>query len=478
MGLTDIKKKIIKGSFYTSFGQIISIIFLFATTALLARYISKNDLGLFFILLTVSGFLEMLAALGLEPALVKFQSEIKASDKLHSFNKLFALRILTQIVISLFFFITTILLETTIEEQWFSYNYYIIILFNLNSLRNFFNAQLQSDKLFKSLAFIQFTQSILKILSYSFILLFSSFNISNLILVEIISVLLTFVLQLNYLKSSIHFYQLKIKDIKEIMSFSFPLYLNNFLNFFSGRLNNIIIAFFAGLPSVANYELARKIPDASYRLTSSLTLVYYPYISDLMSSKQYDLANDLLSYYIKYLYMGALPLLIIFYLLKEYIIQLIFSQSYYDISFSVFLLLITYLLSFTSSIMGYTLVASGNSKFSFQVNFTRTIISLILSIPFIYLWNYKGAIYSILISNILGLSLSIVFLKKVRINFKLYLIVNKALTLIFFVFLIYIFDLFIKRSIILTLFLCGVILTSFIFSYSKNGQKLFPSKKV
>lgn len=466
--LNEIKKGIVKGSFYTSLGQLISITFLFISTAILARFIPSKDLGLFFILLSISALLEMFTSIGLEPTLIKFQSQINIAEKDIVFYRLLTLRIYTQLIISAFYLIIILLLGNVIEEDWFLYNYYILILFNLSSIRNFLNAYLQSNKLFKSLTFVQLVQTLSKVLAYLFFTIFGSLSISNLMAIEIGSILISFIFQMNIFSNKIKIYPLNFEYIKKTISFSIPLYLNNFLHVFSARMNNFIIAYFTGLSSVASYEISRKIPDAFNRLSSSLTLVYYPYIAELLSKKNLELAENILNSYLRFLFLLYTPGLVIFYLFKEDIIYIIFSANYTNISLGVFILLIAYIFSFTSSIMGYTLVATGNSIFSFRINLTRTIMSLLFSIPLIYFYGYMGAIYSLLLSNIYSFSLSIIYLKRVRLKVNSFALLRYIFITLITISLILFFDYLFKRQFLLSILFCVI----FLLLYFYNNRDL------
>lgn len=472
MTINEIKKGILKGSFYTSFGQLISILFLFISTAILARFTSANELGLFFLVLSISSLLEIFAALGLEPALIKFQSQVTSENRLVIFNKLFTLRLLTQLIITIFFSVSTLIIESFNKEDWLSYNYYILILFNISSIRNFLNADLQSNKLFKLLTIAQLIQTISKVCAYLLIAYTISFNIKNLIIIEIISISISIIFQFHLFKDKIKIHLIGSRYIKETISFSFPLYLNNFLNIFSARSNNFIIAYFAGLADVANYEISKKFPDAFNRLASSLTLVYYPYVAELFGGGKNELAEKVLNSYLKNLFLISVPILIIFYLVKENLIIIAFTSKYAHTSLSVFFLLSTYLFSFASSIMGYTLVASGNPKLSFRINFTRSIVTLFLSLPLTYFFAFKGAIYSLLISNIFSFLISIFYLNKIKLYVDVISIIKSIFIMIVIVALIYIFDIFFNRSFNLTLII--VFITSIIYLFfNKKLRKMF-----
>lgn len=472
MTLDDIRKGIIKGSFYTSFGQIISIFLLFISTALLARFIDPKNLGLFYFLISISALLEMIVSFGLEPALVKFQSDATKENRINVFNIVFTFRVASQIIVTLFLVFIYIVLKFWVNEDWLAYSFYILMLFNFLSIRNFFNAYLQSKKLFRPLMLVHLIQPILKVFLYLLFASLSLLTISILFYIEIGGAVLTTLLQIRYVKGIIRIELVNFDFVKRILSFSFPLYLNNFVNVFSTRINTFFIASFAGFTDVANYEISKKIPDAFNRLVSSLTLVYYPYISDLFGAKKVKAAENILNNYLKFLFTLSIPILLIFFIFSDEITVLAFSYSYKEISSSIFLLLTTYLFSLTNSVMGYTLVASGNPNLSFKINLTRSIISISISIPLIIIYGYKGAIYSILLSNIMGFYLSIAFLRNAKIiveKFILLKFLSIGTALVFFIVLL---DNFINRTILFSIILSAILLIGFILFTRSIRKKL------
>lgn len=428
--LKDIKTGLLKGSLITSVGQIISVALLFLSTAIIARFVHPEELGKFFIVLSVSALMEVIISFGLEPTLVRVIATADSIDKKEIFNKLLFIRIISLLIISLLFIFIFYLLRNAFLE-WYHYGYYIVCLFNVSSLRNFFNAELQANKNFKSLISVQIFQTTAKVFSYIILGFNKQLTLNILLLIEIFSLAIGFIIQLNHLKKNIDIkLNLDLKFSKQIFLFALPLYFNSFLHVFQARINNFLIAAFSNLHQVANYEIARKIPDGFSRLSASLTLVYYPFISELLYQNRYNETEFLLTKYLKALFSILSPIIFIFFIFKEEIILIIFSSSYIHVSFATFLLLIIYLFSFVSSLMGYTLVAAGKPSYSFNVNLIRTVIGFILSMPLIYFGGYIGAVYSLLLSNILSFIISHYYLQKIKLRIRVWDILGSFILII------------------------------------------------
>lgn len=467
--LKDVKKGILKGSILTSSGQGISVLLLFLSTAIVARFVTPQELGTFFIIISISALIEMLISLGFEPALIKFSSLADNSEKHNIFNKFLSLRILTQILFSLLYLSLFLIIKDIIKD-WYDFKYFLLVIFNLSSLRNFFNADLQSSKEFKLLALVQITQTFSKVIAYLTLGLSHNLDIYNLLLIEIFSIGLGFLVQLkNLMSKKIFNFNFNIKDLREIITFSFPLYLNSFLQVFVSRVNNFLILFLVNIQNVANYEISKKIPDGFYRLSSSLTLVYYPYVSDLLSDNKIKESEFLLNRYLKLLVIVSMPIFAIFYLFRNEIVIIVFSSKYVDTSFAVFLFMIVFIFNFSSSLMGYTLVASGAPKYSFIVNSMKTGISLMLSIPLIYFFGFIGAIYSLMIANIVSFLINKYYLRRVKLKLYLKDIFSPFVFLIIFICFVSFIDLIVTRSIAISIFI-GIIFL-IIYTYLENEFK-------
>lgn len=361
----------------------------------------------------------MLANFGLEATLVKYISSTQQNKKEEIFITLLTIRTLSLIVVSILYYLVSRLF-VIINPVVNLYTIFIIIIFTLDSLRNFFNAELQGSKEFRSLIFVQVTQSMSKIILYIIGAIGGYLGVIYLLYVEIIGIVISFVVQ-QYL-TSIAFrltYKVRFNEIKEIITFSFPLYLNNLLSVFSTRTNSIIIAKFSNVINVAYYEVGKKIPDGLYRFSNSLTMVYYPYISQLLAEGKIENAKVLLEKYIFSISLLGVPIILSVFFLRNEIMLLFFSSKYISSSLALSAFTLSFYFSLVSTIIGYTFVAANKPALSFKINFFRTILSLIMSIILIPTWGFMGAVYSILLSNIVGWIVSFSSLKRISIQLSI-----------------------------------------------------------
>lgn len=454
----DLKKSIVKSTVITSFGQIISVLLLFIGSILIARFLPERELGTFFLLMTVWMFLQMLANFGLEATLIKYISSTQQNKKEEIFITLLTIRTISLITVSILYYLASrffVIINPAINQ----YTIFIIIIFTLDSLRNFFNAELQGSKEFRSFIFVQVTQSTSKIILYIIGAIGGYLGVAYLLYVEIISIIISFIIQ-QYL-TSITFritYKIKFNEIKNIITFAFPLYLNNLLAVFSNRTNSIIIATFSNVINVAYYEVGKKIPDGLNRLSNSLTMVYYPYISQLLGEGKIENAKALLEKYIFSISLLGAPIILSVFFLRNEIMQVFFSSKYITSSLALSVFTLSFYFSLISGIIGYTFVAANKPALSFKINFFRTILSLSMSIILIPIWGFMGAVYSILLSSIVGWIVSFLSLKRISIQLSILKHLSPFLLSLPFI-LFSIMEIFLKFRLLIVFFLIIIYLT-------------------
>ena len=477
---SNFRKSVIKSTAITSLGQIVSIALLFVSSILLARFLPEKELGTFFLLMTVWMFLQMLGNLGLEATLVKYISSTHGDNKNQIFITLLTLRTFSLIIVSVLYYLISRLF-VIINSDINQYTFFILAIFTLDSLRNYFNAELQGAKKFKDLILVQLTQASSKIILYVIGAIGGYLGITYLLYAEIIGIIFSFLVQ-QYL-TSIAFrltFKIKYDEIKEILRFSLPLYLNNLLSVFSNRTNSIIIATFSNVINVAYYEVGRKIPDGLSRLTNSLTMVYYPYVSELLAEGKTENAKTLLERYIASISLFGAPIILSVFFLRDEIMLSFFSSKYLSSSLALFSFTLSFYFGLVSTILGYTFVAANKPVLSFKINLFRTILSLTMSIISIPILGFMGAVYSILFSSIIGWTISFWSLRKISIKLSsIKYLFPLFLSLPFM--LVSLVNIFLKHKIIASISLVALylILEVLLFKDFKNLLKyLFDKTKI
>jgi O-antigen/teichoic acid export membrane protein len=415
---TDFKKNFVKGSLATSIGQISSLGLQFISTLIIVRSILKEEFGVFSLIIVISLFLTSIGGLGLNITLIKFLSSEGEEAKSNKLQNLLSLRLASLIIISIFFFIissVTVILDSQVNDFVFQ----IIIIFVLNSLREFYYSQLQGLRKFKEFAIVQFSSAFLKFVAIIIGLIFNLLDLQFLIYTEIGALFISFIIQQLLVPFSIKInLVLKTSEVKEIMNFAYPLYLNNLLAVLNNRANAFIITGYLGTISLASYEVANKIPDALKRMYSSFVRVFFPNISYLISENRKKDAHQFINSSISSINFLLIPVIMIIYVFQHEITISLFSEQYINSSLSLFLFMVAFYFHSVNNITGYSLVAMNRNILSFKSNLYGVILGLIISIILTPLLGFEGAVYAVISSRFISSALGLFFLNSQQIKVR------------------------------------------------------------
>jgi O-antigen/teichoic acid export membrane protein len=415
----DFKQNFLRGSILTSGGQLLSIVVHFISVIILARTIPKEDFGTFSLLTASWIFLQLFGGLGLDLTLVKYLS---AEEKV-KWNKIFSDFLFIKMTSVFFFSLVFLLLSNAvliIDQTIKVYSYYITAIFILGSLRDFFNAQLQGIKNFKELALIQISTASFRLLVYILGIAINTLDLVYLMYAEISSLIFSFLLQQYLVPIKFRFsYPIKLSNVSKVLKFALPLYFNNLLAVVNNRSNSFIIAAFSDVLNLAYYDVAKRLPDALNRISSSFTLVFFPNISDLFAQKKVTDARLLLEKSIFSIALIISPIILITYLFGDEIIILIFSEKYLESSFALFLFTFSLYFGLISILCGYSIVSAGHSFLSFKINLFATIIGFTASIILTPIYGFKGAVISILLLKVSSWILGLLKLKKFSLEINI-----------------------------------------------------------
>ncbi len=158
--------------------------------------------------------------------------------------------------------------------------------------------------------------------------------------------------------------------------------------------------FFLHPASVAAFEVALKIPDGFMRLFSSLIVVYFPSLSSLFAKGNRDDAHRMMNSFLVLLSTGIVFLVLVAFLFANEIVLASFSREYLEVSLAFAFLMLNFYLRAISNILGYSLVAAGNSSAPVKANIAASTVNIVGSLIMIRMFGYIGAVYSLLLMNI------------------------------------------------------------------------------
>jgi len=433
------------------------------------------------LIIVISTFLDTISGLALEQSLVKFISSANDLERRSTFIPTLIIRIILIVVAVILVVLFGNSLMTVFSFTATEFLYVIIILFILSSFRGLFYNLLQGMNLFKKYASVQIITSLLRVALLIVIILINELTLTNVLFVEMVAVTFTVLLQLALIpyKEVIH-WDVNLKNIKRILRFTIPLYFNGLLGFIQYQANIFIISAYLNPVSIANYDVAGKIPQASMKGFQSFIIVFYPNLSRLLSRGERDAALTLMNKSIFTFSIAINLLLLVSFLFNKEIILLLFSDKYLDSSLAFSFLMVAFYLNAMSNIMGYSLVSAGFPSKTFKANIAASAISLIGAFLMVPLWGFMGAVYSMLLTSLSSLLFHYLYLTKYEMKIKLISLVKPSLITISVLLLYYQFtpDNLIFKNLLLIVYLIAVyfLLPEVKEIFSQIVSHLFKSK--
>lgn len=411
------KKNILKSSASTSVGTISSMIFQFFSVMIMTRYVSKEEFGIYVLIIVAINFFNLLGGLGLELTMVKSIASEDSNERKYILYPVLFLRIISLGILAVILLLVGDLFLGYFDERLIEFIPFIALLLILANFRDLFYSLLQGLNRFFNYAAINIASALLRLVLVLSAALWYKLDIVILIYIELIIIGTNVLLQVF----SIPFKELLNKPpnkdyYRKIVTFSIPLYMNNMITFFNGRINIFIIGIYLNSASIALYNVAGRIPEALKRLLKSFILVYFPNLSILFSKNDKKNAVELINKALGIYSVIMMYLVLFAFFFKEEIITLIFSAKYAESSMTFAFLVFNIYLRGLADLMGYSFIPAGYPKIAAIVNSVGGVVSVTSSFLFIPLWGFIGAAYALIIMNTISLVMYYNFLAKYDIK--------------------------------------------------------------
>ena len=455
----NFKRDFIKGSAATSLGTIVAMVFQFLSIVIITRYVTKEEFGIYVLIIVISTFLDAISGLALEQSLVKFISSAEDLERKSTFIPTLIMRIILIVIAIVLVVLFRNPLMSLFSFTATEFLYVIIILFILSSFRGLFYNLLQGMNLFKKYASVQTITSVIRVALLLIIVYLHDLTLKNVLIVEMAAVTFTVLLQLALIPyKEVFHWDLNLNNIRKIVRFSIPLYLSGIAYFIQSQVNIFIIGAYLNPVSIAEYDVAGKIPQASAKGFQSFIIVFYPNLSRLLSLGERDSALILMNKSLLTFSIIINLLLLVSFLFNREIILLLFSDKYLDSSLAFSFLMVAFYLTAMSNIMGYSLVSAGLPSTTLKVNIAAGAMNLIGVFLMVPLLGFMGAVYSTLLTAFSSLLFHYIYLTKYDMRIDLISFIKPSLITIVMLIFYYQFipDNLIFKNVVLILYLIAV----------------------
>lgn len=419
------KSGVLEGAFWSWLSTVINLVALLIVGKLFAISLNKEEVAVFSLILVWADGFVLFFGYGLQVSIPKLiggaSDELKGdlSSSLLTFSLLnsIVISLITLIIWGVFYGITSVQNGFSNSSLMLSYLWIVPFLFIVGLLRDILLANLSGFQVFGKRAIGVAIASVLQVLFSVIVLVVLKGKIVSLSFAYIISYLLTVVLLWWSLPTG-HSLRLDVAQITAAIKFSWVLWINTILNYLVQRFDTVVLLFLTGSPvQVAVYEMAKRLCHIASRMLNSLLLPYLPRISELFATKQ---ERDAEWFFIQSQNVIAiLSFLGIFFLpfIQKYIILLLFSKEYMEITTILVPLLAGIVFAVLSGISGQTLIATNRPYVVTITNIGTVGINLGLNFLLIPYIGMVGAGWASLISFFFSYLIQTVWVRKTCILF-------------------------------------------------------------
>ena len=437
----NFRKKFIKGSAATFIGQFSSMTFHFASLMLLTRALTKEEFGLYALIIVINSIMLIISGMGLDITTVKFISSDTDKEKKNVFFPIITIKILILLIFAILFLSTSNIISSMIHQKLAIYLIYIPMVFVPGGIRDLLYKVIQAIRYFKKYAIIQ---NISAVTRFSLLMLFYSqemLDLSNLIIIEIFIVLLIVIVQIILIPFNI-LSDKKVKkiELKTIFQFALPIYISNIFGYMYQRINVIIVGALLTPVSVAFFDVGNKIPAAFQKMFNSFILVFFPNLSNLLSKGNSQSGEELINKSLIFFSLLMSIVILILFLFRNEIMILLFTEKYLESSLVFSILLLNLIINIFKNILGYSIVAAGFPKVPMKVNVFSSFIGIGGSLFLIPQFGYVGAALALILTNSFSQTLYLFYLKRVNLIVQFFRYFSPVMVLISVILLYYILD--------------------------------------
>ncbi len=402
----DFVRHFFKSSAVVTVTAITSMAFHFVSITILARQLSRIDLGIYVLVVLIAGLLGKLCGFGMDLAIVHFISDDTEPQKNTIVWPIVQMRLIGLLLIGVIFYFCNRIFLSFFDARLFKFSMLIFVLSICFNFRDLFYNLLQGLHLFRRYSALNFFSAALRFALIGYFLVVRQLDLAVLIYIEIATASLTMLCQLATIPFIVFkgFYFSPQANSK-LFKFSYPIYFNDILTFIYDNISVFVIGILMNPVSVAYYDIARKIPTALMKIFHSFIVVYFPNASKLFARGNKKEARDLMNQSLVFSYSCMIFAAAACFLFQKEFMVLFFSEKYLGASMAFALLVLNFNLRVVSNLMGYTLVSAGMSSAPVKVNIIACSASVISSVLLIPKLGIIGAVCSLLIMNTISQTL-------------------------------------------------------------------------
>jgi O-antigen/teichoic acid export membrane protein len=408
--------RFLKGVVATSLGTIVTLVIGFVNIGIAARFIPKDEFGVFILIQTIVFSVIMAGDLGVNVSTTKFLAGSGAAEK----SKIMGTALLLRGVLLLAAALIVLAFKSPIchlfkSESISNLYYYVPVLVLMEGFNALFSAILQGLQQYRRLALAQIIASATNVALILVTVIILHYTVQGLILSRLAALLIAACYQM-WAAGIGRGLRGDLQTAREIFKFGIFLGVNNVLSFVFSRIDTIIIGAVISPVGVALYGTAAKLPDASRQLFESFRSVFFPNMAELFGQHKKEEAEAILNNSLRLVSFVSLLVALTIIAFRDEVVRIFFSYRYLASAPVLSLLLIALCIGLIGNIMGTSLVAAGYSKLPALINIVDASVCVAANLALIPTFGILGAGYAAIIARAATTPVNVYFLKRYGIE--------------------------------------------------------------
>jgi O-antigen/teichoic acid export membrane protein len=407
--LSDLSK-ITKGAGINLGGMIVGKGLLFFYTIFLAKVLGANDLGLYFLGITIVGFLAISSNLGLNISVTRFVAIYSSRNDLKRLKGTVLIATAITLSPSLIIMCLTFLLGDLVAISIFHKPELgkVIKLLSLSipfdSLIWIFLAATRGLKLMQYTAYTENLCWVgLRFLFAVLFLLVFGMKLEGAVLAYVLSSFFSAALAFYYANKVIPLTDGKVIpvfEVKNLLKFSLPMVFSIFLGNLTRQIDVLMLGLFVSAAEVGIYSVVVRIIVLAEIVFGIFMPIFNPFVSDLYERKEFSKLSNLLEVITRWNVSISFPVFLSLLFFPGFFLHF-FGAQFVQASICLSILVIAHLFSSISGLPSSIIFMSGRSDITFKNNSAMLLLNVLLNYLLIPQYGIMGAAIATGISLVL-----------------------------------------------------------------------------
>jgi O-antigen/teichoic acid export membrane protein len=406
----------LRSGFYSIVQRLSNVLFGFGSFALLVRFLSKEDFGIYVLFISVTSLIEV-ARIGLiQNALIKFLSSAKDDE----YNDILSSSFMLNILITIVSVIILIVLAPILSKVWNSEK--ILSLFYIYCITAFvlivfhqMNYLQQANLDFKGYFLSNFVRqgSFFVLVALEFFIIKPNPDLSRLAIYLTISAILGTVTTLSFGKKYLRISRrINLNWIKKLFNYGKYVFGTNISSMIFGSIDQFMLGSFLPVSSVAIFNSANRISNLTDVPISSVAAIIFP-----QSARRAAIEGEKSSGYLYERSVGVLialllPALIFIFIFAEQILVMVAGKAYSDAANILRVMTLTTFFQPFVRQFGTVMDSIGRPKKNFYLIMMISLLNITSNYFFINIFGTIGAAYGTLFTTFIFTVAALIIIRK------------------------------------------------------------------